>query len=305
MTSAYYVNPAVKLNIAAENILQFRFPDSRHVTIECPAQAIATALNSAKSAPSDEWTDDLSKLADIDEPDVAEEFFKILERVCVLIPDTYQSTTNGRAIYMHEHLVTRAAKGSFAVPTFKTVSITGQGVIADVLAETLGNMAVPQVDADTADVKIITADRPDFPSIRRAYRAVGDAPLKTCIWFDDGTLRLGPLHVHDESACLECFVTRCEATAHFFQEARAFHSKPYFSVNEKPLGRLERNLALFAVERYLSLIQQGQFDQVEPGHVEFWSLLTGEKGVLPILRNPYCGCVPASAKPSRAVRDII
>lgn len=305
MDGAYYVNPAVKLNVAADGILQFRFPDSRHVTIECPAIEIATALNKPGAAPVSEWMDKFANLSVTLAPEIAQELFGTLRQVCVLIPDSYQSDTRGRAIYMHEHLVTRAAKGSFEVPTFATVSVTGEAVLSDVISEVLEEMSVPQASSDVADAKIVTSDRPDFPSLRNVYRAVGDAQFKSCIWFDDGSLRLGPLHVREESACLECFISRCEATAHFFEEAVAFHNTPYLSVNEKPLGHMERNLALFAVERYLRLIQQGQFDQIEPGHVESWSLLTGEKEILPVLRNPYCKCVPASAKPSRAVRDII
>lgn len=305
MDSAYYINPAMKLNISADNILQFRFPDSRHVTIECPAHDIATVLNEPGSAPESEWLHKLQNMPVTLEAKVAEALFGTLTQVCALIPGSYQSNTKGQAIFMHEHLVTRAAKGSFDVPTFETTSITGEGILADVISEVLEIMSVPQVSADDADFKIVTADRPDFPALRQSYRAVGPSQFKSCVWFDDGSLRLGPLHVHNESACLECFVTRCEATAHFFEEAVAFHNQTYLSVNEKPLGRMERNLALFAVERYLRLIQNGQFDQIVPGQVESWSLLSGEKEILPVLRNPYCECEPAAVKPSRAVRDII
>ncbi len=295
----------MKLNVSADDILQFRFPDSRHVTIECPAQDIATVLNEPGPASESEWLHKLQNLPDTLGTDVVEALFGTLTQICALIPNSFQSDTKGQAIFMHEHLVTRAAKGSFTVPTFETASITGEGILADVLSEVLEIMSVPQVSTDEADFKILTADSPDFPALRQSYRAVGNAQFKSCVWFDDGSFRLGPLHVRDESACLECFVTRCEATAHFFEEAVAFHNKTYLSVNEKPLGRMERNLALFAAERYLRLIQNGQFDQIVPGQVESWSLLSGAKEILPVLRNPYCECVPASVKPSRAVRDII
>lgn len=301
----YYVNPAVKLYVAAENILQIRFPDSRHVTIECPASKLAIELDQIPASSGEAWKSKFSQLSSELETDYVSELFETLCEICVLIPEEFKSNSMGRAIHMHEHLVTRGAKGSFAVPTFESISITGEGVLADVVSEVLENLSI-KVNSNDAGFKLVVADRPDLPGLRKFYAEIGGAQFKACIWLDDGSLRLGPLHVHNESSCLECFVARCEATAHFYEEAVAFHSVSYRSPNEKLPGRMERNLALFCVERYLNLIRLGQFDQIVPGQVESWSLLTGDKELLPILRNPYCGeCVPASVNPSRAVRDII
>ncbi len=140
--SEYCLNPAVKMNIAADNILQFRFPDSRHVTIECPAPELAVELDRATASHGDAWKSKFSQMPAALESDIVSELFDTLRQVCVLIPKECQSNTIGRAIYMHEHLVTRAAKGSFVVPTFESVSITGDGILAEAVSEVMELMHI-------------------------------------------------------------------------------------------------------------------------------------------------------------------
>lgn len=300
------LNSAVKICVAAPNILQFRFPDSHHITMECDAACLADILTWKTDASGPEWAEML-RASDLDLDDgIAEDIVQSLQNICVLIESANKTKTLGEAIFMHAHLLTKSAKSSFEVPTINKVSIVGDGVVGNIVSEIVTQMSLGQSRcAQESEYKIIVSDSPAFGSIREVYKSSGEAKFKSVAWMDEGSFRIGPLHIKGESACFECFLSRTEATAHFFEEAVSFNRGKRGNERSLEIGLMEKNLIRFSIERHLRLVVNGQFNIIDPGTVESWNLLSGENSTVPVLRNPYCDCGAASGRPTKAIRDII
>lgn len=299
------LNPAVRLSIVSSESLQFRFPDYGHITIACDPQLMATILSDKQPKSAEDWETTFVTEKLCHDANVAKELLQSLVGINVLVNFNQDITTRGQSILMHEHLKTKQLKTAFATPTISKVGIAGEGIIADIIKQAVSNISeLNCADTGDSDYIIVVSDLPNISKLREMYKSVGKSEYKSAMWLDDGSFRNGPLHVKGESACLECFVARSRASTNFFAEVTANHESFYEGTNLLPLGSMEQSLIAYAIERHLRLLMQGQFDLIVPGQLETWDILSGEKEVGMILRNPYCDCIDNAANPTRTIRDI-
>ncbi|QJF57862.1 TOMM precursor leader peptide-binding protein (plasmid) [Aeromonas salmonicida subsp. salmonicida] len=209
------------------------------------------------------------------------------------------------AMLAHEDCRCRQIKkGDIDNFVINSVGVYGKGELARITQEAVVEVSGMHLSLKAPDIIFVCCDTDDMPTLLETWEATPEARLKIAFWFDGGALRLGPVCVAGETACLSCFASRSNAASQFIDEATAYQAAAPLVVSTLPLGPAVTNLASYIVMRTLLLAQAGQFNLLEPGTLVTWSILTGMSYKKFILRNPFCQSCSDINRPTRAIRDM-
>lgn len=301
MPETYQINPAVGLNVIDENVIQFRFPNSNHITLRHSSSFYGHILDKTGTLKPKGWMDVIAD-AGVAANEV-EDVFSMLTDIGVLVDGERPMEDHLDALLAHEDVLSKFSRHVLQLPAFQTVSVAGDGVIADAVRDFVSEQKDFAL-VDEGEFRIIVADEERIGVLSELWKSTKGAKFAAAVWSDGISFRFGPLWVPNESACFECFLDRSRASSQFPEEFEAMRSNKFAATKRPKFTQGQMGLLTFALERYLRLIYNGLFDVVEPGVIENLNFFGGDRKVQRVLRNPYCDNCSAGSMSSRAVRDL-
>ncbi|MEF2509959.1 TOMM precursor leader peptide-binding protein [Vibrio mimicus] len=304
MLNQFIVLKASKLSLIDRGRVQLRFPDYNHVTLEFDSSKTLQEILMTDGARSrEDW---LVRIAQCGvSPEDATDVLDGLIAVGAIHAERMAVSDAFDALLAHEDCRSRQIKkGLIDDFVINRVGVYGAGELARITQGAVSVVPGMQISQTVPDIVFVCCDIDDMPTLRETWKNAPEARLKIAFWFDGGALRLGPIYVAGETACISCFATRTDAASQFIDEATAYQIASPLAVCVLPLGPTITNLATYIVMRTLHLAKSGQFNVLEPGTLETWSILTGMSSKKFVLRNPFCPDCSDIDRPKRAIRDM-
>ena len=298
------VNPSISICTVSDTLIQLIFPDRTCLSMEGDSAKLGEFLSHEGPLQQDVWC---ARLEDLGmDPLASAETFEGLRYSNILVPSRGKDIPLFEAVFQSESSRVGIAQEFLSQSNVENVAIFGTGEICDVVTRATGEV-YSSINNQTAeaDMKIVCSDSENFPDLMQLWSDAGPARFKVGVWFDGGSVRLGPFQVAGETACIHCFAKRRISSAKFVEEAVSYHKHGISKKTGAGLGDAGIALTTFIISRFLHSVQNNLFHILQPGYVESWSILTGEKSKSYVLRDPYCKCCGMSEKSPAAVRTIL
>ncbi|MCZ0753789.1 TOMM precursor leader peptide-binding protein [Aeromonas enteropelogenes] len=304
MPNQFTVLKASKLSLIDRDRVQLRFPDNNHVTLEFDSKTLQEILTTNSALSREDWIVRITQCGVTVEE--AADLLDGLIAVGAIHAERMTVSNAFDALLAHEDCRSRQVKqGDIDDFVINCVGVYGTGELARITQDAADVVfGIKRPSVVEPDMVFVCCDIDDMPTLLDTWKTAPEARLKIAFWFDGGALRLGPVYVPGESACISCFVTRTDAASQFIDEAVAYHTSSPLAACILPLGLTIASLATYIVMRTFHLAKSGQFNVLEPGTIETWAVLTGMSSKKFVLRNPFCpGCSDID-RPKRAIRDM-
>ncbi len=262
----FRVLPTLKCNIIDSDKVQLRFPNSQCLTIKYNSEAIHRILSCQNIQDKGAWVGYM-KQNGASNSDQLFELFVNTGVFCVNEGDTIDEVIDANLLY-ESHQTYLVRNTVLDIPYFKTIQIIGEGELFSLCVKNLKNYTKIKASYTNPDIVLICSDTDSIDFLRDQWRSSYNSQLKMIFWCDNEMLRLGPIHIRDESACFECYIKRSLASSHYREEMLSFNKNGDTRLYKTTLGSCVESLASYIFLRTLRLIYSRQFHILKPGSLE-------------------------------------
>ncbi|GAA8432855.1 hypothetical protein [Helicobacter pylori] len=298
----FQVLPTLKCNIIESNKVQLRFPNSQCLTIDYNSKVISRILNYKGSQNKNAWITYM-KQSGVYNPDQLFDLFTNIGALCINEDNEISEIIDANLLF-ESHKTYLVRNTILNIPHFKTIQIVGEGELFSLCIKYIKNYTKIKVSHNNPDIVLICSDTDNIDYLKNKWNISYNSQLKLVFWCDNEMIRLGPIHVRDESACFECYLKRSLASSHFKEEMLSFNRNGDTRLHKIALGSCVKSLATYIFLRTLRLIHLRQFHILKPGLLESWNIINGTYSNKIVLRNTFCDYCSKNT-PKRAIRDMI
>lgn len=295
------LHPEATFHPVADDRIQLRSPDGRHITFYDDDQSVSNVLSDIQKGMS---LQDMEALQEIYSKDFIDGIIAPLSERGLISNGNIWSNESQYSRILSNYLVQGGQVQDIVLPTM--VTIRGEGLIAERLAEIFKPKQAGKKQETSHDTLVIIAsDTDDSGNLRTLNQElIETGQLGTFFRWRNSELTVGPFVVPQETGCFDCVEHRAIATALHVNEAESYGGHgggPKFCGGMVLDGLLE-GLA----QRHINAILSGAWEIAGVGCVFRLNPVTFEAISSPILRLPRCptcGLVD-SERPARAIRDL-
>lgn len=305
------LHPSAIINSGPDDKIYILMPDGQRLSLGAKGLPLLELLVSLKNEPkSIPAILDQEAFAGYGKP-LADFIVSLLEKNIVVEADDliFSDDLTASWDYIARRLV-RSSKYQAQDYLDVKFKIVGEGLIADVCSEVVGNLN-RTATADTPDSKTISLVCRDFDDYR-FFNEVNEELVEQhkkamYLWKSGPKINLGPYVIPNDSPCFKCFEERQRSNVHFIEEFDAITQTTEVNSEIADQNDVLKSLLRFLLTRQLTLVANDIYGLASAGSNYVFNTLTSEMEKHPIVKLPRCGvCGKAREdKLTRAVRDLM